>query len=193
MRATLLRELAGDAILGKPVTDVAVTPRVTFTDPQAAAVGSTEAEARERSPDVTVVSHPTGDVAGASTLGDGITGTSHLVIDNARRVGATFTGPATADLLHPAAIAIVGQVTTDRLWHATPSLPPQRGLAPPHGNLRPVTPSDRLILGALRLVLADSASIHDPQVAADGMPLDVSDQPCGGLVEISSAWKRGDA
>ncbi|MGH8902889.1 MAG: hypothetical protein ACRDYA_14765 [Egibacteraceae bacterium] len=133
--------LAGDAILGRDVADVAVTPRVTFTDPQAAAVGSTEAEARERSPDVTVVSHPTGDVAGASTLGDGITGTSHLVIDNAPRVivGATFTGPATADLLHPAAIAIVGQVTTDRLWHAAPSLPPQRGLAPPHGNLRPVT------------------------------------------------------
>ncbi len=42
--------LVGDVIAGRDVTDVAdhrAIPRVTFTDPQVAAVGPTEAEARE--------------------------------------------------------------------------------------------------------------------------------------------------
>src|SRR5262249_36430089 len=41
--------VAGDVILGREVRDEAdhgIVPRVTFTDPQVAAVGSTEAEAR---------------------------------------------------------------------------------------------------------------------------------------------------
>jgi dihydrolipoamide dehydrogenase len=47
------------------------------------------------------------------------------VIDNQRRVivGATFVGPGVADLLHSATIAIAGEVTLDRLWHAVPSFP----------------------------------------------------------------------
>jgi pyruvate/2-oxoglutarate dehydrogenase complex dihydrolipoamide dehydrogenase (E3) component len=117
--------LAGDAILGREVADRSVVPRVTFTDPQVCAVGLTEAKARERGLDVTAVCYGTGDVAGAATLGNGITGTSQLVIDDARRtvVGATFTGPATAELLHSATIAIVGEVSMDRLWHAVPPFP----------------------------------------------------------------------
>src|SRR6266704_824930 len=64
-------------------------------------------------------------VAGAYTLGNGISGTSQLVVDDARRVvvGATFTGPGLQELLHSATIAIVGQVPLDRLWHAVPSFP----------------------------------------------------------------------
>jgi pyruvate/2-oxoglutarate dehydrogenase complex dihydrolipoamide dehydrogenase (E3) component len=98
---------------------------VTFTDPQVCAVGSTEAQARAAGVDVRVVTSPTGGVAGAYTLGDGITGTSQLVVDEARRVivGATFTGPGMAELLHSATIAIVGEVTMDQLWHAVPSFP----------------------------------------------------------------------
>ncbi len=98
---------------------------MTFTDPQVAAVGLTEAEARQRGLDVTVVSYPTGGVAGAATLGNGVTGTSQLVVDDARRVvvGATFTGPGVAELLHSATVAIVGEVPMDRLWHAVPSFP----------------------------------------------------------------------
>jgi pyruvate/2-oxoglutarate dehydrogenase complex dihydrolipoamide dehydrogenase (E3) component len=38
-------------------------------------------------------------------------------------VGATFTGPGTADLLHSATVAIAGEVPLDRLWHAVPSFP----------------------------------------------------------------------
>jgi dihydrolipoamide dehydrogenase len=64
-------------------------------------------------------------VAGAYTLGNGVTGTSKLVIDEERRVvvGATFTGPGLQELLHSATIAIAGEVPLERLWHAVPSFP----------------------------------------------------------------------
>jgi pyruvate/2-oxoglutarate dehydrogenase complex dihydrolipoamide dehydrogenase (E3) component len=120
--------VAAAVICGQGVADLAsrrVVPRVTFTDPQVCAVGLTEAEARTAGLDVTVVITRTGDVPGAYTLGDGIAGTSQLVIDNARRmvVGATFTGPGLQELLHSATVAIAGQVPVDRLWHAVPSFP----------------------------------------------------------------------
>jgi dihydrolipoamide dehydrogenase len=120
--------IAGDVILGKDARDRAsrdIVPRVTFTDPQVCAVGLTEAQARERRLNVKVVDHPTGGVAGASVAGKDFKGTSRLVIDEDRRVlvGATFTGPGTADLLHSATVAIAGEVTLDRLWHAVPSFP----------------------------------------------------------------------
>jgi pyruvate/2-oxoglutarate dehydrogenase complex dihydrolipoamide dehydrogenase (E3) component len=120
--------LAGDVILGRDASDVAdhgVVPRVTFTDPQVCAVGPTEAEARRSGVDVRVVTTATGGVAGAYVQGNGIDGTSQLLVDQARRVvvGATFTGPGTQELLHSATIAVAGQVPLDRLWHAVPSFP----------------------------------------------------------------------
>jgi dihydrolipoamide dehydrogenase len=120
--------LCADVILGHDVVDVAdhgIVPRVTFTDPQVCAVGFTEATARERGIDVRVVTYPTGDVAGAYTLGAGITGTSQLVVDESRQVvvGATFTGPGLQELLHSATIAIAGEVPLHRLWHAVPAFP----------------------------------------------------------------------
>jgi dihydrolipoamide dehydrogenase len=120
--------LAADAILGKRVeafADHVAVPRVIFTDPQVAAVGLTEATARERGINVRVVTHPTGGVAGSSVAGRDAVGTSQLVIDEDAHVivGATFTGYGVAELLHSATIAIVGRVPLDRLWHAVPSFP----------------------------------------------------------------------
>ena len=120
--------VAAAAILGRDVADVAsrdIVPRVTFTDPQVCAVGRTAAEARAAGLRVTVVAVPTGEVPGAYTQGNGIRGTSQLIIDDQRRtiVGATFTGPALAELLHSATVAICGGVTVDQLWHAVPSFP----------------------------------------------------------------------
>jgi pyruvate/2-oxoglutarate dehydrogenase complex dihydrolipoamide dehydrogenase (E3) component len=47
------------------------------------------------------------------------------VVDEDRRVviGATFVGPEAGEMLHAATIAIVGEVTLDTLWHATPAFP----------------------------------------------------------------------
>jgi dihydrolipoamide dehydrogenase len=120
--------IAGDVIGGRDASDRSsrnAVPRVTFTDPQVCAVGLTEAQARQHLPEVRTVRFGTGDVAGASTQGEGISGTSFLVIDERRHVivGATFTGPQVAELLHSATVAIVGEVPMATLWHAVPSFP----------------------------------------------------------------------
>jgi len=118
----------GDVLAGRDTVDEAnarAVPRVTFTDPQIAAVGLTEADAREQGIDVRVVSYDTGGVAGAYLRGDGIHGTSQLVVDQERGVvvGATFTGPDVQEIVHAATIAIVGEVPLERLWHAVPVFP----------------------------------------------------------------------
>jgi pyruvate/2-oxoglutarate dehydrogenase complex dihydrolipoamide dehydrogenase (E3) component len=120
--------IVGDVILGKDARDIAdhgAIPRVTFTDPQVAAVGLTEEQAREQGIDVRVVSYATAGVAGGYTRGNDIKGTCQIVVDQQRRVivGATFTGPDVQELLHSATIAIVGKVPLDTLWHAVPSFP----------------------------------------------------------------------
>jgi pyruvate/2-oxoglutarate dehydrogenase complex dihydrolipoamide dehydrogenase (E3) component len=38
-------------------------------------------------------------------------------------VGFTIVGDDVAELLHAATIAVVGEITLDRLWHAVPSYP----------------------------------------------------------------------
>jgi dihydrolipoamide dehydrogenase len=105
--------------------DRRAVPSVVFTDPQIASVGLSERAAREQGIDVRIVEHGTGDVAGAHARGVGIAGTSRLVIDDARRVvvGATFTGPGVAEMLHAATIAVAGEVPVDTLWHAVPAFP----------------------------------------------------------------------
>jgi dihydrolipoamide dehydrogenase len=120
--------LCADHILGRPVeafADHRAVPRVIFTDPQVAAVGLTEQEARDQGVSVRVVSYPTGDVAGSSVAGRNPVGTSQIVVDEDRGVvvGATFTGYGVAELLHSATVAIVGEVPLERLWHAVPSFP----------------------------------------------------------------------
>lgn len=120
--------IAGDVIIGKAAGDRSdhdMVPRVTFTDPQVCAIGLTEAEARAKGLPVDVVTSDIGSVPGAYTLGRDVNGTAKLVIDRDRRVllGATFTGPGTQELLHSATIAVVGEVSVDRLWHAVPSFP----------------------------------------------------------------------
>jgi dihydrolipoamide dehydrogenase len=120
--------IAADVILGRnaaAIADHRIVPRVTFTDPQVAAVGLTEEQAREAGIDVRVVRYGTGSVAGAAVLGSPFPGTSQLVVDAARRVivGATFVGPHVQEMLHAATIAIAGEVTLDQLWHAVPAFP----------------------------------------------------------------------
>lgn len=120
--------IAADVMLGRPAHDRAsrdVVPRVTFTDPQVAAVGLTENEARGRGLSVQVVTSDIADVPGAYTAGEGIRGTCSLVVDTDRRVviGATFTGPGTQELLHAATIAVAAGVPLDELWHAVPAFP----------------------------------------------------------------------
>jgi dihydrolipoamide dehydrogenase len=120
--------IAAENALGRDVVAVAETigpPRVTFTDPQVAAVGDTLAVAREAGIDAVAVDVPTDGTAGASFQGKGTGGTSRLVIDRGTEtiVGATFTGFDTADFLHAATVAIVGQIPLNKLRHAVAAYP----------------------------------------------------------------------
>jgi dihydrolipoamide dehydrogenase len=120
--------IAGDHILGRDVAATADkhgSPRVTFTDPQVAAVGHTLAAAEEAGIKARAVDVPTSATAGASFHGRDMPGTTRIVVDEERRVlvGATFVGSETADFLHAATIAVAGKVPLDRLWHAVPAFP----------------------------------------------------------------------
>lgn len=122
--------LAADHIAGEDVeawADHTAVPRVVFTEPGVAAVGPTEAQAREQGLNVRTVSHGTGATAGSVLLGEGVDGTSQIIVDEDRKVivGATFTGPVgvVSELLHSATIAVAGAVPLEALWHAVPSFP----------------------------------------------------------------------
>ncbi|WP_292834022.1 NAD(P)/FAD-dependent oxidoreductase [Microbacterium sp.] len=116
-----------DAPWGRHVAtaDHAAVPQVTFTDPEVASVGLTEAAAREAGLTVRALDYDLSWVAGASTHSTRYEGTARAVVDEDRGVlvGATFVGPDVAELLHSATIAIVGEVPLSRLWHAVPSYP----------------------------------------------------------------------
>jgi pyruvate/2-oxoglutarate dehydrogenase complex dihydrolipoamide dehydrogenase (E3) component len=120
--------IAADRILGREValrSDGPLSPRVTFTDPQVAAVGHTLASAQEAGINARAVDVPTGGNAGGSFVGPGAPGTARIVVDEDRRivVGATFTGAEIAEALHAATIAVIGEVPLDDLWHAVPCFP----------------------------------------------------------------------
>ncbi len=120
--------IAADHVLGKEVAATADrkgSPRVTFTDPEVAAAGRTLAACQEDGANVRAVDVETSRTPGASFHGRNTPGTTRIVVDENRGVivGATFVGSETAEFLHAATIAIVGEVPLDELWHAVPAYP----------------------------------------------------------------------
>ena len=120
--------ICADVVCGKDAEAIADrygVPQVIFTEPQVAAVGKTLDEAREAGIDARAVDMETSGTAGASFVGKDVPGTTRIVVDEERRVivGATFVGAETADFLHAATVAVLGEVPMDRLWHAVPSYP----------------------------------------------------------------------
>jgi pyruvate/2-oxoglutarate dehydrogenase complex dihydrolipoamide dehydrogenase (E3) component len=122
--------IAADKILGPGgpclILDGARAPRVTFTDPQVAAVGYTLAAAQEAGLNARAVEVSTQGSAGASFYGrDDAIGTTSLVVDDDAGVllGATFTGPEVAEFLQAATIAVVARVPLEMLAHAIPAFP----------------------------------------------------------------------
>lgn len=100
-------------------------PQVVFTNPEAAAVGLTEAQARQRGLRVRAIEYDIRKISGASIVADDYEGKAKIVVDEDRRliVGATLLGQDVGELLHAFTIAVAGQVPLDRLWHAVPSFP----------------------------------------------------------------------
>ncbi|MCU1474437.1 NAD(P)/FAD-dependent oxidoreductase [Amnibacterium sp.] len=100
-------------------------PQVTFTDPEVASVGLTEAAATKAGLRIRTAEYDLSHVAGASVLSDDYVGRAKIVIDDEREVvlGATFVGQDVGELLQSATVAVVGEVPIQRLWHAVPSYP----------------------------------------------------------------------
>ncbi|MGW5330953.1 dihydrolipoyl dehydrogenase family protein [Streptomyces sp. NPDC004014] len=100
-------------------------PQVVFTDPEAAAVGLSLAEAEQAGHRVRAVDVEFSSVAGAGLYGDGYKGRARMVVDLEEEIlrGVTFVGPGVGELIHSATVAVVGRVPVGRLWHAVPSYP----------------------------------------------------------------------
>jgi dihydrolipoamide dehydrogenase len=105
--------------------DLRAVPQVVFSDPEAAAVGLSAAEAEKAGYRTRVVDQDLSAVAGASLYADGYRGRARMVVDLDREVllGATFVGFGVGELLHAATVAVAGEVPIERLWHAVPSYP----------------------------------------------------------------------
>ncbi|MGW7266054.1 dihydrolipoyl dehydrogenase family protein [Streptomyces sp. NPDC054842] len=105
--------------------DHGAVPQVVFTDPEAAAVGLSLAEAEQAGLRVRAVDVDLSSVAGAGLYADGYRGRARMVVDISREtvLGVTLVGPGVGELIHSATVAVAGEVPVSRLWHAVPSYP----------------------------------------------------------------------
>ncbi|MFE5489175.1 dihydrolipoyl dehydrogenase family protein [Streptomyces virginiae] len=105
--------------------DTRALPQAVFTDPEAAAVGLSLAEAEQAGHRVRAVDYDMSKVSGAGLYAEGYRGRARMIVDLDREVllGATFVGPGAAELVHAATIAVAGEVPIARLWHAVPAFP----------------------------------------------------------------------
>ncbi|MEU8518696.1 NAD(P)/FAD-dependent oxidoreductase [Streptomyces sp. NBC_01216] len=105
--------------------DHVAVPQVVFSDPEAAAVGLSLAEAERSGLRVRAVDLDLTAVAGAGLYAHGYRGHARMVVDLDREtvLGVTFVGPGIGELLHSATIAVTGEVPIERLWHAVPAYP----------------------------------------------------------------------
>ena len=174
---------AGDLIaaraLGRPIdtapwgahvatADHSAVPQVVFAEPECVSVGLTAAAAERAGRDGARRRRAElGGVSGAGILADGYEGHGTARRRRATRgtvIGATFVGQDVAELLQAATIAIVGEVTIDRLWHAVPAFPTdERGVAAPARGARPArSPATQVASGDR----SDDPATDDPGATA---------------------------
>ncbi len=107
--------------------DYRAIPRVVFTDPELAAVGLTEAAAREQGHDV-LTAHldlPSGGVARSYTYEKDPRGEMGLVLDRGEQVllGAWAVAPQAGEWIHEAVLAIRARIPYDVLIDTVPQFP----------------------------------------------------------------------
>ena len=103
-------------------------PRVTYTDPELAQIGLTEAEARKRHGTVDVTCEPFADNDRAVTEGD-TTGFLKLIRHRGKVVGVTIVGARAGDLLLPWAQIMTGKASTFALGSAIVAYPTRSEIA----------------------------------------------------------------
>lgn len=106
-------------ILGQdgPCADYRAVPRVTFTDPEVGSVGMSEQQAREAGLSVRVGVTDLSTSARGWIHQEGSDGFIKLIEDTDRGVlvGACVAGPSGGEVLSALAVAVHGEVSTDRL------------------------------------------------------------------------------
>jgi dihydrolipoamide dehydrogenase len=111
--------IAADNILGKTRwADYRGIPRVVFSDPEVAATGQTEEQAREQGVDVATTTLDLTEVlARPYTYEENPRGTLGLVADRERRilVGAWAVAPLAGEWIHQASLAIRGEIPIEKL------------------------------------------------------------------------------
>ncbi|MGH3740150.1 MAG: dihydrolipoyl dehydrogenase family protein [Micromonosporaceae bacterium] len=131
-------------ILGQPGpgADYRALPRVTFTDPEVAAVGLTEKQAREAGRRLRIGVAKTPSTARGWIHKAGNDGVIKLVVDADRDVllGATSAGPAGGEVLGALTVAVHAQVPVEQLRHMIYAYPTfHRGI---EDALRDLEPAD---------------------------------------------------
>jgi pyruvate/2-oxoglutarate dehydrogenase complex dihydrolipoamide dehydrogenase (E3) component len=121
-----------------PPAQYRALPRVTFTDPEVAAAGLTESQAREAGTEVSTGSTPMGSTTRGWIHGVGDDGFIKVVADRAQGVlvGATVMGPYAGEVIGALAVAVHGQVPVETLrsmMYAYPTF--HRGIETALGNL----------------------------------------------------------
>lgn len=114
-------------MLGRPVeADYRAIPRVIFTDPEIAAVGMTETQARDAGLEVTVsrIELPT-SIARPYTYEQDPRGELSLIFDSQRRVmvGAWAVAPLASEWIHQAVLAIKAEVPLEVLLGTVAQFP----------------------------------------------------------------------
>jgi pyruvate/2-oxoglutarate dehydrogenase complex dihydrolipoamide dehydrogenase (E3) component len=114
-------------MMGRPVSaDYRAIPRVIFTDPEVAAVGLTEAQARDGGHDVAVATIDLPEsIARPHTYEQSPRGELSVIFDRRRRVmlGAWAVAPQASEWIHQAVLAIKAQVPLDVLLDTVAQFP----------------------------------------------------------------------
>ena len=101
---------------GDGVVDLTAVPRVTFTDPEVGAVGSTIEEARERGVDAFELTQDYAQTSRGQTI-EGSHGHVSIVVDRGRRTlaGAFGACPGAGEFIHEAVLAMRARIPLDVL------------------------------------------------------------------------------
>jgi pyruvate/2-oxoglutarate dehydrogenase complex dihydrolipoamide dehydrogenase (E3) component len=110
---------------GVPAADYRAVSRVTFTDPEIASVGMTQAQATEAGLDVLVGKADLAATSRGWIHGPGNDGFIRVVADAGRRivVGATVIGPCGGEVMSALTVAVHAEVPVDRLLHMIYAFP----------------------------------------------------------------------
>lgn len=105
--------------------DTLAQPQVIFTRPTVASVGLTRTDAEKAGISYRAITSPSLTTASRIRRDDAADGWAQWIVEKStnRLLGATLVGDEVGELIHAYTVAIVGQMTLDRLAHAVPAFP----------------------------------------------------------------------